>query len=266
MEKGSRRQFAGTVACLLVACMFAGATLRAQDCDSECPAGGWPANCTPPYCSSGIYNGDGCCCDSQTPIVVDVDGRGFFLTSLADGVDFDIADRLYVNRVSWTQQASTNAWLALDRNGDGKIDMASELFGNLAPQPPPPPGVPRNGFLALAVFDQPDHGGNGNGMIDPGDAVYSHLRLWQDFNHDGVSTPDELKTLPELGIAGISLQYTLSRHTDQYGNVFRYVGTIYRTDGSTSHDIVDVIIQVGARVGPAADGSPSSPPSPGPTP
>jgi hypothetical protein len=238
-----------------------------QDC--ECPGGddGVPPNpCADPECPDGWIDEGTCCCQPHTPIVIDVDGRGFFLTSLADGVNFDINDSSYVNKVSWTQQTSTNAWLALDRNGDGKIDIASELFGNLTPQPPPPPGVLRNGFLALAVFDEPANGGNGNGMIDPGDAVYSRLRLWQDFNHDGASTPDELKTLPELGIAGISLQYTLSRHTDQYGNVFRYVGTIYHTDGSSSHDIVDVLIQVGPRIDPASDSSASSPPSAAPTP
>jgi len=109
--------------------------------------------------------------------------------------------------------------------------------------------VPRNGFLALAVFDQPDHGGNGDGVIDARDAVFPNLRLWQDFNHDGLATPDDLKTLPELGISGISLQYTESRHTDHYGNIFRYLGEFYRTDGTTSHGIVDVIIQVGPRVG-----------------
>lgn len=87
-------------------------------------------------------------------------------------------------------------------------------------------------------------------MIDPGDDVFSHLRLWQDLNHDGVSTPDELKALSEFGIAGISLQYTLSRHKDQYGNVFRYVGAIYKTDGSTSQTAVDVLILVGPRIDP----------------
>ena len=68
-----------------------------------------------------------------TPIVIDVDVSGFFLTSLAGGVNFDITDWLYLNRVSWTQQTSTNAWLALARGGDAKIDMASDLFGNLTP-------------------------------------------------------------------------------------------------------------------------------------
>jgi hypothetical protein len=102
-------------------------------------------------------------------------------------------------------------------------------------------------------------------MIDARDEVFSRLRLWQDLNHDGVSAPDELATLPQLGISGIPLEYSLSRHTDQYGNVFRYVGTIYRTDGSASHDIVDVIIQVAPRPGSEGNGSDLSPSSPGPT-
>jgi hypothetical protein len=92
-----------------------------------------------------------CCCTS--PILIDVAGDGFRLTSWADGVEFAPSPGFRSSARTWTEQGSDDAWLVLDRDGDRVINDGSEMFGNATPQPQPVAGTLRNGFLALAQYD-----------------------------------------------------------------------------------------------------------------
>ena len=165
-----------------------------------------------PYCVSG---------QCYTPILIDVLGNGYNMTDARNGVRFKIVNGISVP-ISWTAEGSDDAWLVLDRNHNGLIDGGEEQFGNATPQPEPPPGVGKNGFLALAEYDKSANGGNGDGVIDSSDAIFVSLLLWQDTNHNGVSEATELHGLSELGVATLELAYKESKKTDQYGNQFRY--------------------------------------------
>ena len=120
--------------------------------------------------------------------------------------------------MGWIAPGANNAFLTLP-GADGLVHNGQQLFGNFTPQPA---STTPNGFAALAVYDDPKNGGNGDGMIDSRDAVFASLRLWIDANHDGISQPEELHTLPSLGVTSISLNYKVAQRTDQFGNVFRY--------------------------------------------
>jgi hypothetical protein len=191
--------------------------------DSDC----WntaACQCAPVSCGEGSAPGPypECGCQPYSPVVIDVAGNGFNLTSASTGVSFDFNGDGTGDRVSWTAPNSDDAWLCLDRDQNGTIDNGSELFGNFTPQSSPPPGMGRNGFNALVEYDKAGKGGNADGLITERDTVFRDLLLWQDTNHNGISEASELRSLNQLGLTTIECDYKESKKTDQYGNKFRY--------------------------------------------
>ena len=160
------------------------------------------------------------CCES--PILVQLEGRRFDLTGPSDPVYFDIDASGDAELITWTAASSRTALLALDRNSNGYIDDGSELFGNNTPP------TFTNGYDALSHFDRAAMGGNEDGIIDSGDAVWPFLRLWLDDNHNGVSELAELNTPAGEGVLAFSCGYSTSWRRDQHGNIFRFKGQGWR--------------------------------------
>lgn len=188
------------------------------------------------------WNGFECVFTPGSPILVDVARDGYKLTSVNDGVRFDLNADGNAELISWTRAESDDAFLAMDRNGNGRIDDGTELFGNHTPAHADPMEVTANGFEALKYLGSPSYGVSvPDGQISARDAAFSRLLLWRDVNHNGMSEPDELTPAAAAGVIAVRTEYKEKKRVDKFGNEFRQKGTIVWADGA--EPIYDVWLQ-----------------------
>lgn len=154
------------------------------------------------------------------PIVFDLDGDGIEFVSMDAGVTYDHDDDGVRDRTGWV--GADDAFLALDRNGDGVIAGRNELsfVGDVD-------GAVSD-LEGLRAFDT-----NANGLLDSGDAGFDSFRIWQDLNQDGVSQEDELRSLAAAGVVSLNLTLTeTDLPSDPSENALHGLTEYLRSDGS----------------------------------
>lgn len=150
------------------------------------------------------------------PMIVSLDRESpYRFTSVEDGVQFDIDGDGQMEQVSWPGAGSGVAFLAMDRDGDGRISSGRELVGDhtLA-------GA-NSGPKALSALAERAAGGERRPMLDSSNPLFSRLSLWTDANHNGMSEPGELRPVGQV-LSGIGLGYGRHHRKDRHGNESRY--------------------------------------------
>lgn len=176
-----------------------------------------------PYNDDCEYTYEGC----WSPIMRKSYRGPWHLTSVAAGVRFDIAADGVKRQIGWTEPGTEQAFLVCDFNNNSDIDSGAEMFGNHTQVASGAHAfsLAANGFAALETFDN-----NSDGLIDPADPIWAHLRWWTDRNHDAKAQASELEPVG-LTTTALGLDYKASRRNDGQGNVFKYRATIYFADG-----------------------------------
>ncbi|MBP6902404.1 MAG: carboxypeptidase regulatory-like domain-containing protein [Burkholderiaceae bacterium] len=171
-----------------------------------------------------------------TPIVIDLDGNGIqTLARDASDATFDLFGNGSGVKSGWI--SGGDGFLAVDKDGNGKIDDISELFGGTAK------GA---GFAQLASYDS-----NGDGQVNAADAQFDQLRVWVDGNGNHQTDDGELLTLAQAGVAALTVGYTELPFLDAQGNLHLERSSATLADGS-SVDMTDVYFNVDAADAAAA--------------
>lgn len=128
--------------------------------------------------------------DDDEPIVLDLDGNGIKLTQQTSSITyFDMAGDGKQHLTAWA--AAGDGVLAIDANGDGKIDQKSEIDFTAWDT------TATTDMQALRdVFDT-----NHNGKLDAGDSRFADFKVVVT-EADGTQ---QLKSLADLGITSIDL-------------------------------------------------------------
>lgn len=161
---------------------------------------------------------------THDPLVINLDGTGINFGNKTLRIDLDLDGKIDEFR-GFT---SGSGFLALDKNGNGKVDDGSELFGPKT----------NNGFSELMAYDD-----DGNMWIDENDAIFDSLKIWT-VDEEGNM---ELIGLKEAGMGAIFLGSVESEyHMKEEDNLLGKIRdtSIYLKEDGTAGAIHEVDLKI----------------------
>jgi uncharacterized repeat protein (TIGR01451 family) len=171
-----------------------------------------------------------------TPIAIDLNGDGVHTVARgASSATFDLLGNGTAIQSGWL--SSSDGFLAVDLNGNGKIDGIGELFGGSAKG---------DGFAKLASYDS-----NGDGVVDANDTAFASLVIWRDANGNHATDSGELMSLLEAGVVSLTLAHTDLPFVDAQGNLHLERSSATLANG-TAADMTDVYFAIDAKDAPNA--------------
>jgi hypothetical protein len=174
-----------------------------------------------------------------SPLVLDLDGDGIEVLEAWDAsVTFDFEGDGFQEKTAWVD--ADDGFLVCDRNRNGKIDDASELFGE-NPTDYEETVLRPGGFARLARFDS-----NRDGMITPADHSFEKLLIWRDLDESGSTDSGELQSLSDEGIRSIDLRF--SKVNENLGDAYVTARSRFTRQDGTSGEIADVWFQTDPRI------------------
>lgn len=142
----------------------------------------------------------------RDPLIIDLGKKGIDLCTLGEGVNFDLDNNGFAEKTAWI--GKEDGFLALDRNGNGRIDNGGELFGDQVDMGNGKKSS--SGFEALNLLDDDE-----NKIIDKDDKAFKRLQIWVDSDHNGKSESSELKSLEFYSIKEIHLDQLEKKSVDE---------------------------------------------------
>ncbi|MBS0265809.1 MAG: VCBS repeat-containing protein, partial [Planctomycetes bacterium] len=168
--------------------------------------------------------------NGSAPIALDLNGNGLeFVPRSPTGPKFDLTGSGVSTPTAWL--APSDGWLFIDLSSGGQVTREEMIFSLTVPSA-------TSDLDALRIAYDSNH----DNVLDASDAQWSNFKVWRDLNQDGISTPNEIQTLTDAGIAALDLISDKNTTTALSGAVTILGQTQFRRTNNSTGIVGDIVL------------------------